>query len=311
MGSVSYSLEHGEAVLDGVRRVCLEQLGTAVDALGPGFVDEPHEAIHDVRKRCKKIRGAVRLVRPIVRSKQYRAVNELARDAARELSGFRDARALVATFDRLREITDLDSDQLAAAHTLLIADQRTAESELAPDHPALDAARRRLTELGDAIGSLSGTDTEWDAIAPGLVKTYERGRAAMTISIDRPTGESFHEWRKRAKYTRYHLGLIAPSAPELLDPLEEAFHHLTDALGDAHDLFVLERRLDGVDDVDGARLLVNGARSDLERRAVHLGRRLYAESGKRFEQRLGVYWDSWRSEPAEAAAAGGLGRVYD
>ena len=307
---MGYALEHDEAVLDGIRRICLDELDDAVDDLGPGFDDEPHAAIHDVRKRCKKIRGAVRLVRPVVHSKRYDRVNVLARDAARELSRFRDARALVATFERLRQVTELDRDQLAAAHDVLLADQRAAEAELSPDHPALDEARNHLTELRDAIDRLTTKDTEWDAIAPGLVKTYERGREAMTTSIDQPTGESFHEWRKRAKYSRYHLGLIAPASPDLLDPLEEAFHHLTDALGDAHDLFVLEQRLEGIDGVDGARLLVNGARTDLERRAVHLGRRLYAESGNRFEQRLGVYWNAWRSEPADAAA-GSLGRVYD
>lgn len=307
---MGYSLEHDEPVIDGIRRVCREELDGAVDDLGPDFADEPHAAIHDVRKRCKKIRGAVRLVRPVVHSKRYERANALARDAARELGGFRDARALVATFERLRAVTELDRDQLAATHEILLADQRAAEAEFSADHPALDAARHHLAELRDAIDRLTAKDTEWDAIAPGLVKTYERGRRAMTTSIDHPTGESFHEWRKRAKYTRYHLDLIAPSAPELLDPLEDAFHHLTDALGDAHDLFVLEQRLDGIDDVDGARLLVSGARADLERRAIHLGKRLYAEPGKRFEQRVGTYWRAWRSEPADAAA-GSLGRVYD
>lgn len=307
---MGYSLEHDEAVLDGVRRVCREQLDEAVEALGPGFADEPHVAIHEVRKRCKKIRGAVRLVRPAVRAKRYRRVDELARDAARELGAFRDARALAATFERLRATTELDRDQLTGTHDLLLADQRAAESALRSDHPALEAARGLLTELGDAIERMSSDDTEWDAIAPGLVTTYQRGRAAMAESIERPTGESFHEWRKRAKYTRYHLELIASAAPDLLVPLEEAFHHLTDALGDAHDLLVLEQRLDGIDDVDGARLLARGTRDDLERRAIHLGRRLYAESGKRFGRRLGVYWEAWRSEPV-GSVAGSLGRVYD
>jgi len=306
---MGYSFDHDESTLAGVRRVCLEQLDEAVDDLGPSFADEPHAAIHDVRKRCKKIRGAVRLVRPVVPSKQYRRVNDVARDAARELSGFRDARALVVTFERLRDATELDRDQLASTLELLVADQRVAEGELAPDHPALEAARDRLAQLGDAIDALPSANTEWGGIAPGLVKTYERGRSAMSSSIDRPTGPSIHEWRKRAKYTRYHLALVAPSAPDVLEPLEAAFHRLTDTLGDAHDLFVLEQRLEGIDDVDGARLLVNGARTDLERRAVHLGRRLYAESGKRFGQRLGTYWDIWRSEPAQAG--GSLGGLDD
>lgn len=307
---MGYSLEHDEPVLAGIRRVCLEQVDAAISAIGPDFTDDPHVAIHEVRKSCKKIRGAVRLVRPVIHSKRYGRVNELARDAARELGAFRDARALTATFERLRGVVEFDADQMAAAHATLLADQAEAEAAISDDHAAIARARELLAELRDAVDGLAAKDSEWDAIAPGLVKTYERGRRAMATSIEHPTGESFHEWRKRAKYTRYHLGLVAPSAPDLLDPLEVAFHHLTDALGDAHDLFVLEHRLDGVDDADGARLLVAGARADLERRAIHLGRRLYAESGAQFEQRLGTYWSAWRSEPADAAA-GSLGRVYD
>ena len=326
---MGYSLLHDEAVLDGIRRVGCEQCDEANERLGIDFVDDPHGAIHDMRKRCKKIRGAVRLVRPAVRSKQYRRVNTLARDAARELSGFRDARALVGTFERLRDAVELDRDQLSAAHELLLADRASAERELRPDHPALEHSRSLLDDLRDAIDELAWNDeyrdvkrsdgSEWQALASGLVKTYERGRAAMAASIDTPSGESFHEWRKRAKYTRYHLSLLTPSAPDLLEPLEDAFHHLTDALGDAHDLYVLEQRLGDADQhgthgTDGARLLVAGARTDLERRAVHLGRRLYAESGGRFQERLGSYWQTWRSEPVDTGvpgetAVGGIDRV--
>ncbi len=305
---MGYSLEHDEPVLDGIRRVCGEQVDDAIAALGDGFTDDPHVAIHEVRKHCKKIRGAVRLVRPVVHSKRYRAVNELARDAARELSDFRDARALTGTFERLRDVVEFDADQMAATHDVLVADQTAAEEAITPENSSVVRSRELLVELRDAVDRLRATDTDWDAISPGLVKTYERGRVAMATCIDRPTGESFHEWRKRAKYTRYHLGLITPSAPDLLDALEQTFHQLTDALGDAHDLFVIEQRLDDVDGIDGTRLLIAGARADLERRAVRLGRRLYAESGKRFEQRLGTYWDAWRSEPVDAAA-GGLGSV--
>lgn len=307
---VSYSLEHDEAVIDGIRRICREQADKAIEALGSDAAQEPHTAIHECRKRCKKIRGAVRLVRPAVGDDEYQRVNRLARDAARELSEFRDARALAETFDRLRDVVELDRDQMSTTQELLDADQLAAEAELQPEHPAVQRSRALLAELVDAIDDLSTKRSEWDAIAPGLVTTYQRGRTALDASIENGTGETFHEWRKRAKYTRYHLSLITTAAPDLLDPLETAFHHLTDALGDAHDLYVLEQRLAGVDDIDGARLLVAGARADLERRAVRLGRRLYAESAKRFEQRLGAYWAVWRSEPADVVA-GSLGRVYD
>ena len=46
--------------------------------------------VHDVRKRCKKVRGLLRLVRPGL-GPDYRRANADVRDAARELSSLRDA----------------------------------------------------------------------------------------------------------------------------------------------------------------------------------------------------------------------------
>ena len=52
-----------------------------------------------------------------------------------------------------------------------------------------------------------------------------------------PTG--VHEWRKRTKDAGYHVRLLRDAAPSILEPLEDRFHDLSDALGDAHDLVVI------------------------------------------------------------------------
>ena len=55
-----------------------------------------------------------------------------------------------------------------------------------------------------------------------------------------------HEWRKRTKDAGYHVRLLRDAAPSILEPLEDRFHDLSDALGDAHDLVVICERLRAV-----------------------------------------------------------------
>lgn len=300
---MSYTLVTGESVAEAVRRVAGEQLDDAIDDLSDAITDEPTEAIHDARKRCKKVRGLVRAVRPALGEDVYRVANDTARDAARELSDLRDATALMETFRIVLEASDLDlsgdDDTAVAARTvdhLLTERHRAAASELAADHPRVERARDLLlaTRAGSQRWDLD--DQGWDALADGIEKTYKRGRSAFRTSAEAPTPENFHEWRKRVKYSWYHLRLIGDVAPTVLDPLADAFHALSDALGDAHDLVVLSETLSNLDDdlcdLAPVERLLGGHRSVLEQRSLALGARLFAEPKSAFVERLGRYWSA-------------------
>jgi CHAD domain-containing protein len=318
---MGFSLHHRADVRDDIVRVMSERVAKAQDALD-GADDDPTDAIHECRKRCKQVRGAIRLVRPAIDDDGdgdgdgggYQRVNQLARDAARPLADYRDAAAMAQTFDRLTDrLAEHGVAPDAATSVAGVLDTRRAASEGRSDQLADDIARSRslLHELDETIESLDLATDGWGALGPGLAKTYDRGRSAMEDAIDGPTGPRFHEWRKRAKYTRYHLDLLAPSAPTVLEPLGTAFHDLTDALGDAHDLVVLGAwlRSDEAaelvdDDLTPVRVAIDGARAELEHRAVDLGRRLYVESPKRFAHRLGAYWQAWTEEEARQPAGG-------
>ncbi len=60
---MGFRLQRGEAVNEGVRRIAGEQLEKAIAEIQNTELDR-HEAVHQVRKRFKKIRGLIRLVRP-------------------------------------------------------------------------------------------------------------------------------------------------------------------------------------------------------------------------------------------------------
>jgi CHAD domain-containing protein len=308
---MSYAIRRSEHPADAVRRIAHEEVGAALHALAHTDELGVEEAIHDVRKRCKQLRGLIRLV-PRELGKEYRRANDTFRDAARELSVIRDAQALLATFDEMVEAANAqlpDDEGLAAVRAGLAHRAERAHAEVAGRSANIERAAELLAAGEARIDRWSVTSDGWEAFAAGLGTTYDRGRRALAAAHEAPTAEAFHEWRKRAKYGWYHTRLLAPMAPSVLDPLAQRFHDLSDALGDAHDLAVLTDQLaadpdhfGGADAVVAAGEVVDAHRSDLEHRAVSLGSRLYVEPPKRYVARMGGYWDLWHHLGDELAA---------
>jgi len=96
---MSYHIKRKESLIEGVRRVAHSQLDKMIGEVEDKRLDR-HETIHQVRKRCKKLRGLLRLVRPGF-ERTYQGENKTFRDAARQLSGIRDVAALIETYDML------------------------------------------------------------------------------------------------------------------------------------------------------------------------------------------------------------------
>ena len=218
----------------------LEGLATIEGGTSP---ERSTEVVHDARKRAKKVRAVARAVRDAVGDEGYHAVNDAARDGARELSDVRDAQVLGETVDELlgwaKEHESIDVDrrrhQVARVEVQRRAEQATARPDLAT------AAGRAGDLLRLARASAEGwtVPDDLDALADGLDRTYRRGRAGWKAARRARTVEALHEWRKRVKYGWYHLRLLGPVAPEVLGDEARRFHQLADVLGDDHDLAVL------------------------------------------------------------------------
>lgn len=141
----------------------------------------------------------------------------------------------------------------------------------------------------------------FEAIAPGLSRTYGRGRRGMAAAYRDPTPENFHEWRKRVRYLRFHLETLQGTWPEVVGGAAAAAASLADALGEEHDLAELGHLVGTMGQAPPKRsrelllAITEARRSVLQGRARRLGRRLYAEPPDRFVARLGAYWAAWRS----------------
>lgn len=314
---MAYRLQRDESLPVGVRRIARELVDEALDLLDdPG--EEIEESVHQVRKNCKMLRGLIRLVRPGM-GDVYTEANVTFRDAARELASIRDAHALLATFDdlvaavgdrrpdstdALRHVrAELAARADAASAAVRTTTGTTGSGAVDSDGTAVDDRILRARDL--LAAGRHGID-EWpltddvDVIRDGIAKTYRRGRDRLRDSMFTPTDELLHQWRKRVKYTWYHVRLLRDAAPSVLRPLTGRLHDLSDALGDDHDLAVLlEQMRADVDAFGGDEVLrettavVDVVREDLQQRAWRLGSRLYVEPPATFSERLAGYWRAW------------------
>lgn len=298
-------MQDQEPVPDGVRRVAREQLDRAIEGLTTAqHEDDRAAAVHDARKRLKKLRALVRIIRPALGKKRARAENRHLRDTGRLLSAARDADALVEVFDRFTAEVRWPRErrQATALRGALVEARRAARADLA-DSPVLAEVITRLRAARLRIDAWPEMRDDWSVLGRGMKRNYKRGAAALDAAMKDPSPEALHAWRKRSKDVYYGLRLLRPIWPKVITPLASRTHHLTAVLGEDRDLAVLRRALlppsldEEVATVSGAL----DAAIAVRRRVVlaeagPLGERLYAESGKRFTRRLKIYWKVWREE---------------
>ena len=289
----TYRLKRGEALPEGVRRVARGRIDDAIDELGGKAGSGPEEAVHNARKDMKKLRALLRLVRGELGDEVYRRENACFRDAALELAGARDADVMLTTLDGLK-LDDTVSGPLRQgleAHRL-----RTAGG-------SRDQAARTVIEI---LTSARARVADWplerddfEALRPGLERMYRRGKRDFRAVREEPSVEGLHEWRKRAKELWYHHSLLASLWKPVMNAVGDEAHELSDLLGDDHDLAVL---LDWARaHADPAPELVEAVeerRAELQRDALELGARLYADRRKDFIRRLEQWWEAAREQAA-------------
>lgn len=291
---MAYRLRICESLPEGVRRIAREQVDKALEELSDE--DRP-KAVHQCRKRFKKIRGLIRLVRPAL-GQTYQDENQWYRNEARTLSRARDAEALLETLRSLRaERGDsADDSMFEAALNDLQAHQKQVMDDQGSLGRRIEQLADRLTDARNRIAGWELADDGFDAIGPGLGKTYRRARRSMKRALNRPTNERLHEWRKRSKYHWYHMRLLRNLWKPVFSTRADELSRLADLLGDDHDLAEFRNLLlkDQAVVQDPERLerllgLAQIQRQHLQQKARKLGKLLFAEKTAAFVERTGAY----------------------
>jgi len=280
MGSRAFHLDPGAPLAGEIRRVARGRIEHALEGLSEG---PPEESVHEARKDMKKLRSLLRLAQGALPAELRRAENSCFRDAAMELAVARDSDVLTETLDAL-ELRDTVAGPLRQA----VEAQRLRTAGRA------DATRAAVATLEAARERVAGWPLDadsFDALRPGLERSYRRGRREMRAARSGPTAEALHAWRKRVKDLWYHHVLLRALWPPVVGALADEAHELSERLGLDHDHALLttwaREHADAPDELVAA---VDERRAALQTEAFALAARVYAEKPGAYARRVEELW---------------------
>lgn len=294
---MAYALDRNEPIPAAIPRIVTERIDVALEQL----LDESEtasERIHNVRKRFKESRAALRLIRFSL-GNHFQAENAWFRDAGRRLATLRDADAMLEAAAKLAEYADGYHERRILRRLrrrLLRQRSRAAKTDL---RTRIEETSHELSLARVRVGLWPPIPDDFSAVGPGFRRTFRDGRRAAEAAMRSPSPESFHEWRKRVKDHWYHVQILRDLQPAVTKPYRDEIELLSDALGDRHDLDVLRQTIvdhgDFGNDFELGVLhaMIDRRVSELTGKAAVIGARIYAETPRVVHDRFRKYWAAW------------------
>jgi CHAD domain-containing protein len=242
---MGFYLQPEEPAADAIARIIGELLDKAHHEL-----KKPHSgrdaAIHEVRKSMKKLRALLRLIRPVVRKKHFRAADKAVRDFSRRLGGARDSTVVLATFDALlayysdylnNRTVDPIRESLAKRQWLAMEQHLAAMDS--------DSLMRDLEKLEQCFSCLDLGQFTCETLLDSAKQSYREGRTALAALHVDPSTEHGHALRKHVKYLWYQMRLLQKADTAMIRQLILELDELGELLGQDHDLALLGDTLKG------------------------------------------------------------------
>ena len=297
---MSYRIRPGEKLEAEVVRIATLQYQRAIETLRDQPDGRPR-AIHDARKRFKKLRGLFRLIRSAAPG-FYAAENARVRDIAARLSSARDATALVEALDHLIEsqATAKNHDTLFAIRARLAERRDRIASEESGIEDRIAAAIAACEDGMAALGELRlpGKPARAMAlVAKGTASNYCRAVRALDTAVASGAPDDWHELRKRIKYHRMHVQLLSPLWPGEMGLRADTADLAGEALGDDNDLANLEALIAAEPGVIGTdadiallRACMKNRSADLHAQIRALLKNLLKDDRKVVQKRIEALW---------------------
>jgi CHAD domain-containing protein len=299
---MSYFIAPNETIPTGIMRVAGEQTGKAIGAME--YWQDDERVIHKVRKHLKKLRALMRLMRDEIGEEEYKRHNVFYRDLGRELSDVRDVTSLLEILERLKEkFGDSVKAQTFEPLEELLGEERTRlKAQQLEKGDRMEHVKEELEQSAERFEQIPISSDCWEEMVSSVRRVYKRGYKGFQASLEQPTTETMHEWRKRVKYLWYHNRLLRHAWYRIFQSFRRETKQLSDILGDYHDYALLKAQLIQVHDqlpaqtIQATDAFATKQQEVLLERAYLLGQRVYAESPKAFAHRLEHYLDAWRRE---------------
>jgi hypothetical protein len=305
---MGYSLEANEPLIDGVKRIAVEQIDLALYHLGAVAVDV-NGSVHATRQSLKRLRALIALAHEGVGDRVFEREWVCYRKAGQLLAGARDATVVVETFDALvnRFSYEPGADAFAAQRHFLV-ERRDARLRLMVEEKKALEVFEMLASARERVANWPVKHSGFKAIRSGLIYEYSLGREGLRSVVNHPSPTDFHEWRRPVKLLWHQLQILTPIWPGVLLAHAEELYALSDRLNENHDLDVLRQVVKWSKfeaeqgDSDALRKLIDRRSRELEAEALPLGRRLFSERPRGFAERLQRYWRVWKHRGPDDSA---------
>jgi CHAD domain-containing protein len=299
--SMAYVFEIGESIPKGVKRIVLELIDTILKQL-KDETNNRDKAIYESRKAFKQLRAILRLIRSDVGDKFFDKLNQFYRNQAEKLAPLRDAYVVIQALDKL--MNEIEDEQvLATAKAIrkaLNKRYKTVSRDLLKANGAVHDVVSSLESHRPSVEAWPLKRVKFKNVASDLEGIYSQGQKQRRIVAKSPTTEAYHDWRKAVKNLWYHIRLLEASKPEKLSPYAEKLKLLSDYLGDANDLAVLESFLaehKGMQSEAGQAFLasLSAKQAALRASAKSLAKTLYKRESRKFIKEIKQSWKKWQA----------------
>ncbi len=272
---MTFHIRKHEAIADGLRRIANEQIGIALSHADDAAMPLQTK-VHSLRKRCKKMRGLLRLAQPTM-SDAVQAEDQRFKAAAKLLSVYRD------------------SDVYAKTIASLIGPGIEVKA------PHCSVSESAIEDSGKVLASCLTDVQDWPLelydfadLCPGFSDTYRKCLEAWEDVLREPGDDKFHRLRKWAKYHWYHIRILERLNKDALRERRSVLRDLQLGLGDAHDLHLLQSMLLLEDDPDMHLLaLATTRKHQLYLKALSLGYSIFGTPVNDLAILCQAGWDEW------------------
>lgn len=293
---MAYRFKLDDLGVKGFRRIAREQLQRAVTELGQTEIAAA--GVHETRKAVKRLKSLLRLVRPALSEKNFRARYRQISKIGDALAHARDRHVMIETIGKIE--TRYGPESIGTLQPLrpMLAGSRDAASARS-DPIAIRRALAMSIIESQKFEKISFKSKGFEVISAGLEQTYRHARRNLARAYKRPSDEAFHELRKTVQWHWRQLALISRAWPEYFEVRIAAARKLAELLGDDHDLAVLEaevRKLSAHLPANASPIenLIIQRKEELRTEAKPYAERLFAERPNEFVRRISVYWESAR-----------------
>lgn len=214
------------------------------------------DAVHDMRVASRRLREALRLVRPLYPDKAFRKWYRRIRRITRALGPVRDSDVFIDAFSRMSGKVGADGRRAIAWAVGYRQGQRVHELDaLNRELASLDLDRNRASFARFAEGVRDCPEARQPFASFAHAAVAERAAAVFgrqELALDERNVAEQHALRIDYKRLRYAVEAFAPCYADGFDALHDTLTAFQDALGELHDAHVFIEMLTAPERVEAA-----------------------------------------------------------